>query len=605
MKYNAAAAKKVRKNFYLGLAMGVLATGGGQAQDGGLRAKALVWLDFEGAETNLVLHGPGQAKGEFGGALEFTSPLQWADYGISNKFANLREMTIGGWFFLKRSGEQYFLSRGLPSEGPNAERMFRPEKEWVNFVLGTDQRGFLLGTVNGNGYMPFPYVTLEEPGIDEWHQLAVAKDSAGHHHFYHNGALVHSSSDRMASGVVHSFKDDGAGEPIRLSMPYGGMIGEAWVLGSGVSPEEIQQDFEAKKAKYKPALQKPATLLREMNAHYSTGLWREAPSGENWPAKRKEIKAAVLKILGPFPKEKVALDPRIEKEEDMGSYVRRKISIQVQPQDRMPAYLLVPKKMKGRVPAVICFYGTTSGAGKDTTVGISGREKGSKPHVNMSFAIDLAEAGFVAFAADYLRDGERVKEGRRPYNTTDFYKEYPEWSLVGKDVWDNQRAVDYLQSLEFVDPEKIGMTGHSYGGHTTIFTTALEPRIKVAIANGPVSDFLHHGIHWGVPKGAGNSQSLPNLRPYVIDHTIPLPLTFYEFTALIAPRPFLNGQAVGERRPMEEENYAAVKQVYDALGVPGRVRYHWYAGDHDYPPEARRAMVEWFKRWFDSAPQRL
>jgi len=73
-----------------------------------------------------------------------------------------------------------------------------------------------------------------------------------------------------------------------------------------------------------------------------------------------------------------------------------------------------------------------------------------------------------------------------------------------------------------VDPEKIGMTGHSYGGHSTIFTAAFEPRIKVAVANGPVSDFLHHGMHWAVPMGASNSQSLPKMRPYVLDHTLPI-----------------------------------------------------------------------------------
>jgi len=28
------------------------------------------------------------------------------------------------------------------------------------------------------------------------------------------------------------------------------------------------------------------------------------------------------------------------------------------------------------------------------------------------------------------------------------------------------------------------------------------------------------------------------------------------------------------------------------------VRSHWYAGDHDFPPEAREAAVEWFKQWF-------
>ena len=53
-----------------------------------------------------------------------------------------------------------------------------------------------------------------------------------------------------------------------------------------------------------------------------------------------------------------------------------------------------------------------------------------------------------------------------------------------------------------------------------------------------------------MPKGSGNSQSLPAMRPYVLDHTLPIPVTFYEFTSLIAPRPLMVGQAAGERRPM-------------------------------------------------------
>jgi predicted acyl esterase len=169
---------------------------------------------------------------------------------------------------------------------------------------------------------------------------------------------------------------------------------------------------------------------------------------------------------------------------------------------------------------------------------------------------------------------------------------------MGKDVWDNMRVVDYLQSLPFVAADRVGMIGHSYGGHSTIFAAALEPRIKVAVANGPVSDFLHHGMHWGVPKGGGNSQSLPGLRPYVLDHTLELPVTFYEFTSLIAPRPLWVGEAVGERRPMEEENHAAVREVYEAIGHPERVRYVWYGGDHDFPPDARKAAMDWFRRWF-------
>ena len=109
-----------------------------------------------------------------------------------------------------------------------------------------------------------------------------------------------------------------------------------------------------------------------------------------------------------------------------------------------------------------------------------------------------------------------------------------------------------------------------------------------------------------VARGAGNSQSLPNLRPYLLEPARPLPVEFYEWTALIAPRPLWVNQAVGERRPHEEENYAAVKQVYETWGARERVHYAWCAGDHDFPPPVRAAAVQWFKRWLspgDSAAE--
>jgi hypothetical protein len=73
-----------------------------------------------------------------------------------------------------------------------------------------------------------------------------------------------------------------------------------------------------------------------------------------------------------------------------------------------------------------------------------------------------------------------------------------------------------------------------------------------------------------------------------------------EWTAPIAPRPLWVGQAVGERRPREEANHATVRDVYETLGAGNRVNYVWYAGDRDFPPEARRAALAWFARWFAS-----
>jgi dienelactone hydrolase len=541
--------------------------------------------------------------------LVFSDALQRAEFStaamkrISRRLDGIKAMTVGGWFNVRRRGEQTLFCRELPTVAPLGERMFRPREDFVNFCIGTDERGFFHGTIHGNGRMPFPLVTLCEVKIDTWNQLVVVKHEDGHQSFYNNGALVFSDRESAWGGVVRPFKEAAAdgGEPIRLTMPQGGQIGETWVFGRELSAAEITADYQAKRERYRPAHPGKRVVLREMDAHHSADPWRHGePTKENWPDQRKRILAGVEKILGPMPDTIVPLAPQSHGEVDCGTYIRRKISFAVQPNDRMIAYLLVPKKPRAtKVPAVICFYGTTSGAGKETTVGLSGGRPGSKPEKNRGFAIDMVEAGFVAFAADYLRDGERVKPGERPYDSTSFYKEFPAWSVVGKDAWDNARACDYLQSLEFVDGEKIGMVGHSYGGHSTIFATALEPRIKVAVSNGPVSDFLGHGDHWGRPIGHGGGEYIRGLRPYVLDHTKPLPVTFSEFTALIAPRPLLVGQAVGERRPHEEENHAAVKSVYAALGQGNRVGYHWYAGDHDFPPEARKAAVEWLRRWFD------
>lgn len=526
---------------------------------------------------------------------------------ISKKLNRISAMSVGGWFYTRRQGEQIFFWRGIPEVDPLGNRMFPPNEQYVNFCLGTDQRGFFYGVINGNGSMPFPRVTVNEVPINTWNQLIVVKDTEGFQKFYQNGTLIHTDQESSRHGISMSFSESRTDiiEPVRLSVPLGGRIGEAWIVTRELTAEEIKQDFINKRRKYLPASPGKPVQLREMNVHNAADLWEDLPrsfSKQFWQQHRTGVIDSIMKIIGPFPKEVPSLAPMMISEEDCGDYIRRKVSITVQNSgirqvDQMAAYLLVPKDIRGKVPAIICMYGTTAGAGKETTVGLSGSRPGTLPEKNLNFGVTMVQAGFVVFAPDYLRDGERVW-GEKPYSTANFYDRFTDWSLVGKDIWDNMRAVDYLQSLAFVDSKSIGMTGHSYGGHSTIFAAALEPRISVVVSNGPVSSFLHHGMHWGVPKGASNSQSLPALRPYLIDRFQSIPVTFYQFTSLIAPRPLLVGQASGERRPIEEENYAAVRKIYQNLEAIDHVKYHWYGGDHDYPPEAQQAAIEWFKRWF-------
>ena len=507
--------------------------------------------------------------------------------------------TIEVWALTRRSGEQVFAGRGLPAIGPGGERFFKPAEGWVNFFVGTDSHGFLTGAINGNSRMPFPLVTLELLAPGQWHQVVIAKQADGFQRFHHNGAQVHSDEQSEHAGKVWPFIDEQPGEPLRLAVPLGGELGEISIWARALGPEEIRAAWETKRSGYVPSFPPQKTpALRPIHEHPSADPM--LTNAAAWPQARARIVGEWQKLLGPMPTRIAPLEAQDHAETDCGTYLRRKVSFQVQSGDRMPCWLLIPKKPAAALksPAIICFYGTTNGAGKDTTVGLSGAKPGSPPARNRAFAVDFVNAGYIALAPDFLRDGERLPPSGRPYDTTAFYEQYPDWSIVGKDCWDVQRAVDFLQTLTFVDPERIGMAGHSYGGHTTIFAAGLEPRIKAVFASGPVSDFVGHGLHWAVPKGAANSQSLPPLRPFLLAHQRP-PVSFAEITALIAPRPLWVNQAVGEWRPNEEENAAAVSAVYRVLGAADRVAYIWCAGDHDFPPAARGAAVDWFRRWLE------
>src|SRR5438045_7035564 len=120
-----------------------------------------------------------------------------------------------------------------------------------------------MGCINGNSDLPFPLVTLSEIAEGQWHQLALVKDSRGGQQFYHNGTLVYSDAAAERGGHVWPFRDSVEGEPVRLAVPLGGRIGEAWVMDRELSGNEIAQDFAAERKRYAPALAGAPASLRE------------------------------------------------------------------------------------------------------------------------------------------------------------------------------------------------------------------------------------------------------------------------------------------------------------------------------------------------------
>lgn len=245
---------------------------------------------------------------------------------------------------------------------------------------------------------------------------------------------------------------------------------------------------------------------------------------------------------------------------------RYHVSFQSEADDRVTAWLLVPESAKRkRTPAIICLHSTTFGTGKDSTIGLAGMRPGQpaeqwaefyrNPEVGQAYGRDLAQHGYVTLSIDFLTDGERIRPGERLMDTRGFYSRHPEWSMVGKNIWDIMRSVDFLQTLDFVDGSQIGCTGWSLGGHMTVFAAAFEPRITVAISNGGVLDWHRPSNAWARPDDMKNSPELirrlgynPNsgpyiyikkFRPYVADPSKPVPVDFDSLMMMVAPRPLL------------------------------------------------------------------
>ena len=72
-------------------------------------------------------------------------------------------------------------------------------------------------------------------------------------------------------------------------------------------------------------------------------------------------------------------------------------------------------------------------------------------------AVPVTDMGYAMFGFDQIGFGTRVAEGKN------FYKRYPQWSLMGKMVDDVISAVDALSNLDIIDPERIYCLGYSMG----------------------------------------------------------------------------------------------------------------------------------------------
>jgi len=330
----------------------------------------------------------------------------------------------------------------------------------------------------------------------------------------------------------------------------------------------------------------------------ASGAKHPVDSVDDWEVRRSHILAHMQTVMGPLPThgdpvplemqtvEEVTLAPddpvegRRNARPAAGPLARRKLTYHTDSPDRVvSAYLFLPHAPGKKLPAVLCLHQTVA-IGKEEPAGLGDRE-------NLQYALHLARRGYVTLAPDYPSFGEYEYDFSDPR-----YR-----SGTMKAIYDNLRAVDLLQSLEEVDPERIGCIGHSLGGHNTIFTAAFEPRIKAAVSSCGFTRF--HKYYEGRLGGWTSDRYMPLIASRYGNDPDRVPFDFTEIVASLAPRAFFASA------PVRDGNFevsgvrdviAAARPIYALYGKADNLQANYPECAHDFPPDARRVAYAFLDR---------
>jgi hypothetical protein len=318
------------------------------------------------------------------------------------------------------------------------------------------------------------------------------------------------------------------------------------------------------------------------------GEGRERPvaSRENWAVRRAHILAHFQEVAGPLPggARRVPLDVQVVSTHPEPGYVRKKITFATEPGDRVPAWLLIPDGSRAagagpRRPAVLCLHQTIA-IGKDEPAGLGGNP-------DLHYAREMALRGYVAIVPDYPGFGE--------YKIDVYKLGYA--SATMKAIWNNRRAVDVLRGLGEVDANRIGVIGHSLGGHNAIFTALFEPRIRAIVSSCGFNAFPYY--FKGNIAGWSHKGYMPRLRErYGLDLS-KVPFDFPELIGALAPRAFFTNS------PLRDANFevegvrvtiGAARPVYQLLGVPDRLAAAFPDAQHAFPQAVREQAYAFLDR---------
>lgn len=243
---------------------------------------------------------------------------------------------------------------------------------------------------------------------------------------------------------------------------------------------------------------------------------------------------------------------------------------------------MVPQNLKGKAPMIVAIHG--GGGNPEAICGLDER----KPYHN--FGYEAVKRGYIVWApgltmlSDYSGDDTIQGVSR---SILDKQLKLLGSSIIGLEI---HKIIESTQTLinerPEIDAENVGMTGLSWGGFFTMYSTALCPFIKAAAISGNFRDTkveLNKTLDVHLLNGLINPFN---------------GFGYFQAIGMICPRPCL--VQLGENDEVFEDMEGARIEVgrsalfYEKLGIQNKFEFITHAGGHEFELES---MFDFFSKY--------
>jgi dienelactone hydrolase len=272
-------------------------------------------------------------------------------------------------------------------------------------------------------------------------------------------------------------------------------------------------------------------------------------------------------VIGRMPAPALPSNPRTRLVYDEPGFKGYEVMLDVWPDLFAYGILLVPTNLRTgeRRPVVVCQHGLEGRPAEIADAKID-------DHFYHHFGASLANEGFVVYAPQnpYIGD-DRFRILQRIGHPLKL-------ALFSFILGQHEQTLNWLASLPFVDPRRIGFYGLSYGGKTAVRVPPLLDQYALSICAGDFNEWVWKTTNVLAP------QSYMLTKEYdMYEFNFANVLNYSDLADLMAPRPFMVERGHDDPVSIDQQvafEYAFVREFYDKLNLGAETRIEFFNGPH-------------------------